>query len=79
MSPRVWKNLQRFAYVMVALLVVHVAFFMGTSALGGSGKGFVSLVAYIAVVALYAVLRLAKLFRDRRAGAGDAVLAAQGE
>ena len=78
MSPRAWKSLQRFAYVIVGLLVVHVAFFMGTSALGGSGKGFVSLVAYIAVVALYAVLRLAKLVRDRR-GRGTDELAEVGE
>lgn len=66
MSPRGWKNLQRLAYLMVALYIVHVGFFLGTSVLGGSGKAHGSLSAYCVVVGAYAVLRVGKALRDRR-------------
>lgn len=66
MSPRAWKNLQRLAYLMVALYIVHVGFFLGTSVLGGSGKGHGSLVVYCVVVGAYLVLRVRKALRDHR-------------
>lgn len=65
MSAKVWKAIQRFAYLMVALYIVHVGFFLGTSALGGSHKGLVSLVVYCVAVGAYAVLRVRKALRDR--------------
>lgn len=72
MNPKAWKNLQRLSYVMVALCVVHVGFFLGGSAFGGSGKGIASFVVYALVVAVYAAARLLKAARDakaRKAGA----------
>lgn len=68
MNPRAWKNLQRLAYLMVALYIVHVGFFLGTSVLGGSGKAHVSLLIYCVAVGAYAVLRTGKALRDRREG-----------
>ena len=69
MNPKVWKNIQRFAYLMVALYIVHVGFFLGGSAFGGSGKGVASFVVYAVVVISYAVLRIWKAIRDKRAHA----------
>ena len=66
MNARVWKAIQRFAYLMVVLYIVHVGFFLGTSALGGSHKGLASLVVYCVAVGAYAVLRIRKAVRDHR-------------
>lgn len=75
MSPRAWKNLQRLAYLMVALYIVHVGFFLGTSVFGGSGKAHGSLLGYCAVVGAYAVLRVRKALHDHctsdQAGAAE--------
>lgn len=67
MSPRAWKNLQRFSYLMVALYFVHVLFVLGGSAFGGSHRGLASLVLYALFVALYAILRIRRAVLDRRA------------
>ena len=69
MNPKAWKNIQRFAYLMVALYIVHVGFFLGGSAFGGSGKGVASFVVYAVFVIAYAVLRIWKAIRDKRAHA----------
>ena len=69
MNPKVWKNIQRFAYLMVALYIVHVGFFLGGSAFGGSGRGVASFVVYAVLVIAYAVLRIWKAIRDKRAHA----------
>jgi DMSO/TMAO reductase YedYZ heme-binding membrane subunit len=72
MNGKVWKAIQRLAYLVVALYIVHIGFFLGGSAFGGSGKGMASFVVYAVLVALYAVLRVAKAVRDhRRAAAGE--------
>lgn len=66
MGGRAWKRLQRSAYVMVALLAAHVAFVLGRSAfVGGATTALVSFVAYVGVIALYAILRIRKALRDR--------------
>ncbi|MBS5450142.1 MAG: ferric reductase-like transmembrane domain-containing protein [Coriobacteriia bacterium] len=72
MNPRVWKNIQRLAYLMVALYLAHILFFLGTSALGGSHKGLASLIVYTVLVVLYAVLRVRRALIDRRAASGVA-------
>lgn len=69
MNPRLWKAIQRLSYLMVALYIVHVGFFLGGSALGGSGKGVVSFAVYAVLVLLYAVLRIRKAVCDGRASA----------
>ena len=78
MSPRAWKNLQRLAYLRVALYIVHVGFFLGTSVLGGSGKAHGSLVVYCVVVGAYAALRVGKALRDRRVGERSGAVEAAG-
>lgn len=65
MDPKLWKAIQRFAYLMMALYLVHIAFFLGTSALGGSHKGLVSLVVYTVLVLAYAISRVRRAVKDR--------------
>ena len=66
MKARVWKNIQRFAYLMVVLLAVHICFVLGRSALSGSGglQASITLSVYIAAVAIYGILRIRKALRD---------------
>lgn len=47
--------------------IVHVGFFLGGSAFGGSGKGVASFVVHAVFVIAYAVLRIWKAVRDKRA------------
>lgn len=65
MSPKAWRGLQRFSYVMVALLAVHVALALGRSAIDGSVVARASIAVYLVAVAVYAVLRVRKALRDR--------------
>ncbi len=66
MNARLWKNIQRFSYLMVLLLVLHVGLVLGRSAfMGGVTVSTVSFWTYIIIVALYAVLRIRKAVRDR--------------
>lgn len=69
MGGRAWKRLQRSAYVMVALLAAHVAFVLGRSAfVGGAPTALASFVAYVGIIAIYAVLRVRKALHDRGRG-----------
>lgn len=78
MNPHVWKALQRGAYLMVALLVLHVALVLGKSALvGGALQARVAFGAYVGVVALYAVLRVRRALVDRRRPQVEVVPAAE--
>ncbi len=67
MSARGWKHLQRFSYVMVVLVFVHVVFVLGRSAFaGGFNASTLSVIVYGAVIVVYAVLRVLKWRRDAR-------------
>lgn len=67
MNAKAWKALQRFAYLMVALLAVHVAFVLGASAFSGRVMlATVSFAAYILVILVYVALRIRKFRRDVR-------------
>ncbi len=67
MSPKAWKGLQRFSYLMVVLLIVHVGFVLGRSAIADpTSQAMFSLVVYLVVVVLYAVLRIRKALRDKK-------------
>ncbi len=85
MNPRLWKAIQRGAYLMVALLALHVALVLGKSALaGGAVQAAVAFWAYMAVVAVYAVLRVRRAVLDRRPSAdgeraGEGVVPAEPE
>lgn len=64
-NAKAWKVLQRFAYLMIALYVVHVGFVLGTSAFSGRVVlATVSFFAYVLTVLIYAVLRVRKFWRD---------------
>ncbi len=72
MDSKVWKAVQRLSYLMVALLVAHIGFMLGRSALVGGLTARLTFVVYLAVVVLYAVLRVAKAVRDGARGRGAA-------
>lgn len=77
MDPHLWKNLQRGAYVMVALLVLHVGIILWRSAIvSHQMRSMVTFGAYVGVVAVYAALRLWKYVRDRRKRAAKVAAAA---
>ncbi len=66
MDTKVWHAVQKFAYLMVALLALHVALALGLS-LGNLGStGSIHVVVYIVLVAVYAVLRIYKAVVDAR-------------
>lgn len=68
MPFKVWKGIQRLSYAMVALLVLHIWFAVGRSAVvGGSVDMAVVLAIYTAVVLVYAVMRIRKALLARKA------------
>lgn len=73
MDARRWKMVQRVSYVMVALLALHVLLALWRPAVvAHAARSMASLVAYAAVIALYAALRVRKALRDRGKAAGRA-------
>ncbi|MBR2836282.1 MAG: ferric reductase-like transmembrane domain-containing protein [Coriobacteriales bacterium] len=70
MPYRTWKNIQRLAYVMVALLFVHILLTVGSSALTGkTPDAKVAMVVYSIIVVAYSVLRICKAVRDYKSKA----------
>ncbi len=71
MPYRTWKNIQRLSYAMVALLLLHIALALGRPAFAGHGStsALVALVVYSVIVVAYAIARIAKAVRDRKAHA----------
>lgn len=69
MPFRVWKNIQRLSYVMVALLLLHIVLALGRPAFAGHGStsALVSIIVYALIVAIYAVARIRKAVRDHKA------------
>ena len=67
MDAKRWKAIQRAAYLMMALLVLHIGLMLGSSAFGGGvTRSTFAFWFYVAAVALYAVLRIRKAVRDRK-------------
>ena len=64
MNGKTWKNIQRGAYVMVALVWLHIILVLGRSAASSQSAQF-ALAVYTIGVALYAILRIRKALRDR--------------
>ena len=70
MNTHAWKTLQRFSYLMMALLALHIGFVLGRSAfVGGITLATISFFAYEIVLVVYAVLRIRKALRDRERAA----------
>jgi methionine sulfoxide reductase heme-binding subunit len=66
MNSKVWRGIQKFAYLMVALLVVHVALALGLSLANLGSTGSIHVIVYVVLVAIYAVLRIYKAVSDRK-------------
>lgn len=81
MNAKLWKGIQRFAYLMVALLAVHVWLVLGTSALGAHGSpttAMISFIIYAIVIVVYAVMRIRKAVRDARKKAAKSAASTAG-
>ncbi len=68
MPYRIWKQIQRLSYVMVALLYAHIVLALGRSAFVGhiSTAAVASIVVYTVLGLAYAVLRIRKALNDRK-------------
>ena len=64
MSPPAWRTVQKGAYVMVALLLVHICLVLGRSALKDPfSTAGISLAVYVVLIVCYAALRIRKALR----------------
>lgn len=71
MDARRWKALQRLSYLMMVLLALHIGLVLGRSAFSGGFKlATVGFFAYLALLAVYAVLRVRKALADSRERGG---------
>lgn len=66
MKPKIWKNIQRTAYLFFALIYVHVLVLYLPRAMRGTDGYLLTVMTYTAVWALYLVMRLRKYFTERR-------------
>ena len=60
MKPKVWKRLQRLAYVFYALVYAHVMVIMLPVALTGDMTYIINVVVYSVVFITYAIMRISK-------------------
>lgn len=68
MDNKVWKLVQKGAYIMMALLMVHIGFVLGRSAFSNPGSlAMASLLVYLVAIGLYAVLRVLRAVRSAEA------------
>ena len=72
MNATVWRRLQKFAYLMVALLGVHVAMALGLTLANMGSVGSIHVILYIVIIVIYAALRLYKASVDKKAKVADA-------
>lgn len=79
MPHRLWKGIQRLAYLMVALVVLHVWLALGPAAVrGGSPEAVVPLAVYTCAAVLYAAARIRRAVLDAgRRGRSETVGAAE--
>ncbi|ACV22808.1 putative sulfite oxidase subunit YedZ [Slackia heliotrinireducens] len=67
MSGRVWKNVQRFAYLFYGLIYLHLMFMLAPAAMRGGHQALASVVVYSVVFAAYTILRVMRYLLDKRA------------
>lgn len=60
MKPKLWKRLQRFAYVFYALIYIHIFLLTYSSAQAGRGDYALSLILYTIIFGVYLVMRVRK-------------------
>jgi DMSO/TMAO reductase YedYZ heme-binding membrane subunit len=74
MRPQSWRRLQRFAYLFFALIFVHILFYLLPPALAGSTGAAISLAVYLALGAIYAILRVRQALRPAPAVASSQLM-----
>ncbi|WP_242871978.1 MULTISPECIES: FMN-binding protein [unclassified Ruminococcus] len=74
MNAKVWKNIQRAAYVFYALIYIHVMVIFIPRARNGQEGYFLSCIAYTAVWSAYLVFRLRKWYLKSRKPESKAVI-----
>ena len=67
MNAKVWRGIQKFAYLMVALLLVHIAMALGLSLANMGSVGSIHVVIYAIIIVIYAALRISKAVSDKKA------------
>ncbi len=60
MKPKMWKKLQKLAYVFYGLIYVHVMLLMVPAFIQGRSMYLVSIIAYTVVFGTYAIMRIRK-------------------
>lgn len=66
MQPKMWKRLQRTAYVFYALLYCHILLLMIPNALVGRSEYIITIYAYTVVFLSYAVCRMIKFLTQKK-------------
>lgn len=70
MDARVWKSVQRWAYVFFGLIYVHLVSILLVPAMAGGQTAQISVAVYTVLMGAYAVLRIRRVLLDRRVAAG---------
>ena len=68
MSPKTWKNIQRWAYPFFALAYAHVLLMLLPAAARGGAHAKESIIVYSVVFGVYLVARIVRAVLDRKAG-----------
>lgn len=66
-----WKRVQRLAYPFFGLVYVHLMLMLAPAAIRGGAQAQLSIAIYTLIFGSYAVLRIARALRDRRAKDAD--------
>ena len=65
MKPKLWKNIQRFAYLFYAFIYFHVMLIMIPLALSGDITYIINVLVYNIVFITYAIMRIKKCFAKK--------------
>ncbi|MBR2284086.1 MAG: FMN-binding protein [Ruminococcus sp.] len=74
MNGKTWKNVQRCAYVFYALIFIHILVLYAPQAQKGNTERWISIIAYSCVFIGYAVMRLRKLYIQKKKPESKAIL-----
>lgn len=67
MTAELWRKVQRLSYLFFFLVYVHLLIILMPSAMRGAQTAVISVALYSVLFGLYAVLRVARACKDRRA------------
>lgn len=74
MSAAVWEKVQKLAYPFYLLVYVHLLLLLLPAALAGKATSIESLMIYSSVFVLYSVMRLRRVYLDKKASSQSAAL-----